>query len=149
MTPTKVATLSDLPDRKPQYALVGEVDLVVVRFDDDSLCLLRALPASRRTHGRRFCRGQEPDVRRALLGLPAGFSGVSEYANNEALPKFTSWVEGDAMCLWTPTRLPHGRWIIPQPYNRDAYLGLYADPVPWRERGTLHGPDPAICEATA
>jgi methylamine---glutamate N-methyltransferase subunit C len=29
-----VAKLSQLPDRQPAYALVGEVDLVVVRFDD-------------------------------------------------------------------------------------------------------------------
>jgi len=35
MKKTSVATLSNLPDRNPQYALVGEVDLVVVRFDDE------------------------------------------------------------------------------------------------------------------
>ncbi len=30
-----IAKLDDLKDRKPAYALVGEVDLVVVRMDDD------------------------------------------------------------------------------------------------------------------
>ena len=35
MTKTSVAKLSELPDRKPAYALVGEGDLVVVRFDDE------------------------------------------------------------------------------------------------------------------
>ena len=30
-----VAKFDALKDRKPQYALVGEVDLVVVRFDDE------------------------------------------------------------------------------------------------------------------
>ncbi len=35
MNKTAVAKLSELRDRKPAYALVGEVDLVVVRFDDD------------------------------------------------------------------------------------------------------------------
>ena len=30
----KVATWSELEDRKPAYALFGNVDLVVVRFDD-------------------------------------------------------------------------------------------------------------------
>ncbi len=29
-----VATFSDLQDRKPVYALAGEVDLVVIRYDD-------------------------------------------------------------------------------------------------------------------
>ena len=31
---TKVATWSELEDRKPAYALVGNVDLVLVRYDD-------------------------------------------------------------------------------------------------------------------
>ena len=35
MNKIAVATYSEVPDRKPQYALVGEVDLVVVRFDDE------------------------------------------------------------------------------------------------------------------
>ena len=30
----KVATWSELEDRKPAYALVANVDLVVIRFDD-------------------------------------------------------------------------------------------------------------------
>ena len=30
-----VAIYDDLKDREPAYALVGEVDLVVVRFDED------------------------------------------------------------------------------------------------------------------
>ena len=35
MNKTAIIKLDDLPDRKPKYALVGEVDLVVVRFDDE------------------------------------------------------------------------------------------------------------------
>ena len=35
MNKVSVAKLDSLEDRKPAYALVGEVDLVVVRFDDD------------------------------------------------------------------------------------------------------------------
>ena len=35
MTPHSVAKLSALKDRDPTYALVGEVDLVVVRWDDE------------------------------------------------------------------------------------------------------------------
>ena len=46
MKKTAIATYSQIPDRKPQYALVGEVDLVVVRFDDEvsvfyGRCLLK------------------------------------------------------------------------------------------------------------
>ncbi len=32
--PVEVAKWSTLPDRDPQYALVADIDLVVVRFDD-------------------------------------------------------------------------------------------------------------------
>jgi len=35
MKKTAVADWDILKDRKPEYALVGNVDLVVVRFDDD------------------------------------------------------------------------------------------------------------------
>ncbi len=35
MNKVAVAKLEDLKDRKPAYGLVGEVDLVVVRFDED------------------------------------------------------------------------------------------------------------------
>ena len=35
MNKTAIIKLDDLPDRKPKHALVGEVDLVVVRFDDE------------------------------------------------------------------------------------------------------------------
>ena len=59
MTPHSVAKLSSLKDRDPTYALVGEVDLVVVRWDDEvsvmyGRCLHRgALIAPRRTGERR------------------------------------------------------------------------------------------------
>ena len=32
---TKIATWSDLADREPTYALVANVDLVVIRYDDN------------------------------------------------------------------------------------------------------------------
>ena len=35
MTKTSVAKFADLGDREPAYALVAEVDLVVVRWDDE------------------------------------------------------------------------------------------------------------------
>ncbi|MGR3660318.1 MAG: hypothetical protein ACU0CA_03895 [Paracoccaceae bacterium] len=35
MTKMVIFKFSQLQDRKPEYAIVGEVDLVVVRFDDE------------------------------------------------------------------------------------------------------------------
>ncbi|RED12195.1 glutamate synthase-related protein [Pontivivens insulae] len=125
MTPTTVAQLSDLPDRKPAYALVGEVDLVVVRFDDEisvfyGRCLHRgALMSDGFVRGNNLiCGVHDWDYRLD--------SGVSEYANDEKLPKFESWLEGDDICVDADEI---GAWALknPQPFNRDAYLGLYAD----------------------
>ncbi len=126
MTKTKIANLSTLPDRKPQYALVGEVDLVVVRWGDEisvfyGRCLHRgALMSDGFVSGKNLmCGVHYWDYRLD--------SGVSEYANNEALPKFKSWLDGDDVLVDADEI---NAWAIenPQPYNRDAYLGLYADP---------------------
>ncbi len=125
MNKIAVATLSDLPDRKPQYALVGEVDLVVVRFDDNisvfyGRCLHRGALMS---DG--FVQGDN-----LMCGLHFWDyrldSGVSEYANEEVLPKFTSWIEDDEV-LVDADEIADWALKNPQPYNRDAYLGLYAD----------------------
>ena len=121
-----VAVWSELPDRKPQYALVDEVDLVVVRFDDEvsvfyGRCLHRgALMSDGFVSGKNLiCGVHYWDYRLD--------SGVSEYANEEVLPKFRSWVDDDK--VWVDVDEVRA-WALdhPQPYNRDAYLGLYADP---------------------
>ena len=125
MTPEKVAAWSALPDRDPHYALVGEVDLVVVRFDDDvsvfyGRCLHRgALMADGFVRGRNLiCGVHDWDYRLD--------SGVSEYANDEALPKFAAWVEGDDVLVDADEITAWGH-ANPQPFDRNAYLGLYAD----------------------
>lgn len=131
MNKTRVATLGNLPDRNPQYALVGEVDLVVVRFDDEisvfyGRCLHRgALMSDGFVRGKDLiCGVHNWDYRLD--------TGVSAYANEEKLPKFTSWVEGDDV-LVDADEIAAWADKNPQPYNRDAYLGLYAD--------TSHGTD--------
>ncbi len=125
MKKVSVASLQDLKDRKPQYALVGEVDLVVVRFDDDvsvfyGRCLHRgALMADGFVRGNNLiCGVHYWDYRLD--------SGVSEYANDEALPKFTSWIE-DGEVLVDEDEVAAWAEDNPQPFDRDAYLGLYAD----------------------
>ncbi len=126
MTPTPVATLSELSDRTPAYALVRDVDLVVVRFDDDvsvfyGRCLHRgALMADGFVRGRDLiCGVHDWDYRLD--------TGVSAYNNDEALPKFTAWVKDDQV-LVDEDEIAAWAESNPQPYDRDAYLGLYADP---------------------
>ena len=125
MNKTSIANIDDLKDRKPAYGLVGEVDLVIVKFDDEvsvfyGRCLHRgALMADGFVSGNNLmCGVHYWDYRLD--------SGVSEYANDEKLPKFSSWIEGDE--VWVDAD-EIATWALknPQPFNRDAYLGLYAD----------------------
>ncbi len=125
MTKQVVAKLSELQDRKPTYALVADVDLVVVRFDDDisvfyGRCLHRgALMSDGYVSGNNLiCGVHYWDYRLD--------SGVSEYNNSEALPKFNSWVEGDDILVDEDEVAAWAR-EHPQPFNRNSYLGLYAD----------------------
>ena len=88
----KVANWSELEDRKPSYALVGNVDLVVIRYDDKvsvlyGRCLHRgALLADGHIRGESLiCGVHNWDYRYD--------TGVSEYSNEEVLHKFTSWID--------------------------------------------------------
>ena len=126
MSNVAIARWDELADRRPAYALVGEVDLVVVRFDADvavfyGRCLHRgALLSDGFVRGRNLiCGVHDWDYRLD--------TGVSEYSNHEVLQKFRGWVEGgevlvdaDEIAAWA---LAH-----PQPFDRSEYLGLYADP---------------------
>ncbi|MDA1256543.1 MAG: glutamate synthase-related protein [Chloroflexi bacterium] len=120
-----VARWGDLQDRVPAGTLVGNVDLVVVRYGDDvsvfyGRCLHRgAMLADGHVDGQNLvCGVHDWDYRLD--------SGVSEYNNDERLPKFKAWVEnGDVLV----DRDEIGEWerANPQPYNRDEYQGAYAD----------------------
>lgn len=123
-----IAKWDALIDREPAYAMVADVDLVVVRFDEQVSVL----------YGRCLHRG-------ALLSdgyvdgdnLMCGVhywdfrvdSGVSEYNNKERLHKFAGWVEGGQVWVEEEEIQAWGE-KFPQPFNRDAYLGLYADTHP-------------------
>ncbi len=123
----KVAVWSELEDRAPAYALVAGVDLVLVRWDDRvsalyGRCLHRgALMADGHVSGANLICG--------LHGWDYRLdTGVSEYDNAEALPKFAVWVEEEDDAVYVD-EAEIGAWADrnPQPYQRDRYLGLYAD----------------------
>ncbi len=143
MKKVSVAKYDDLKDRKPAYGLVGEVDLVVVRFDDTvsvfyGRCLHRgALMSDGFVSGNNLiCGVHHWDYRLD--------SGVSEYANNEVLRKFSSWIE-DGDVLVDEDEI--NQWALenPQPFDRDAYLGLYAD----TSHGTPEEPNNALIQQYA
>ena len=121
----KVATWSQLEDRKPAYALAGEVDLVVIRYDDEisvlyGRCLHRAaLMSDGHIEGNNlFCGIHNWDYRID--------SGVSEYNNAEALHKFSAEIVDDGVFV-KKSEIDAFAQQHPQPFNRDEYLGLYQD----------------------
>jgi glutamate synthase domain-containing protein 2 len=126
MAKTKIAQLSDLKDREPAGAIVANVDLVIVKYDDAvsvlyGRCLHRgALLEDGYVEGDTlFCGVHKWDFQLN--------SGVSAYDNSEALHKFSSWVQGDDV-LVDEDEIAAWEKNNPQPYNRASYLGRYADP---------------------
>jgi len=123
--PVRIATWSELADRQPTYALVGDVDLVVTRYGDEvsvlfGRCLHRgALLSDGHVEGRNLICGVHGwDYRLD--------TGVSEYANDEALNRFSAWIEDDGVVVDADEI---AAWAVdhPQPFDRTAYQGLYAD----------------------
>ncbi len=126
-TKAKVAIWSELADRRPAYALVAGVDLVVIRYDDRvsvlyGRCLHRgALLADGHVEGHNLiCGLHDWDYRLD--------TGVSEYHNEEALQRFDAWVDPVDDAVYVDENEVAG-WVDnhPQPYDRESYLGLYAD----------------------
>jgi glutamate synthase domain-containing protein 2/nitrite reductase/ring-hydroxylating ferredoxin subunit len=126
MNKLAVKNWDDLQDRAPVHALVANVDLVIVRFDD-SVSVLYGRCAHR---GALMADGQI-DGDNLICGVHGWDyrvdTGVSEYNNNETLPKFNAWVDAgqvfvdqDEIAAWASKH--------PQPYQRDAYQGPYQDP---------------------
>jgi glutamate synthase domain-containing protein 2/nitrite reductase/ring-hydroxylating ferredoxin subunit len=127
MNRVSVGVWDDLQDRKPAYALVAGVDLVVVRFDDQISVL----------YGRCAHRGalmSDGHVRggNLICGVHGWDyrldTGISEYKNSETLDKFSAWVE-DGQVWVDEDEIRDWAARHPQPYNRDSYQGLYQDPT--------------------
>src|SRR5580704_6108734 len=125
MNKVAVAEWSTLADRAPAYALVANVDLVVIRYGDRASVL----------YGRCHHRGALladgfVDGDNLICGLHDWDyridTGISEYNNGEALAKFACWIENGEV-LVDAEEIAAWERRHPQPFRRDAYLGLYAD----------------------
>ena len=125
MKKIKIASLSELKEKTPAYALVANTDLVVIKHEKEVSVL----------YGRCLHRG-------ALLAdgyiegenLVCGLhfwdycykSGISSYKNEDRLHKFTSFIEGEDVKV-SEDEITSWELDNPQPYQRDEYLGLYQD----------------------
>jgi glutamate synthase domain-containing protein 2 len=124
----KTLKLTDVQDRTPTHFQVHGVDLVIVKYDEKvsvlyGRCLHRgALLSDGHIEGDNLICG--------LHGWDYRFdTGVSEYNNDEKLYKFKSeikegyiWVDDIEVKQFHKTH--------PQPFNREEYLGQYADTHP-------------------
>jgi glutamate synthase domain-containing protein 2/nitrite reductase/ring-hydroxylating ferredoxin subunit len=133
MNKTAVARWADLEPAKPAYALVANVDLVVIRWPEP---VEEGEPGVSVLYGRCLHRG-------ALLAdghvrgddLICGVhhwdyryrTGVSAYNPKERLASFAAWVEDGR--VWVDAgEIAAWERDNPQAYDREAYLGLYDDP---------------------
>ncbi len=116
----------ELADRAPEYALVADVDVVVVRFDD-AVSVLYGRCAHR---GALMADGHVagPNLICGVHGWDYRLdTGISEYNNRETLAKFSAWVE-DGQVWVDEDEIAEWARAHPQPFQRDAYQGLYQDP---------------------
>lgn len=125
---TKTIAFNELEDRAPVHHQVNGLDLVIIKYDKNvsilyGRCLHRgALMADGYVDGDNLICG--------LHGWDYRYdTGVSEYNNKEVLHKFKSeirdeyvWVDEDEINAFIVDK--------PQPFNRDEYLGQYADTHP-------------------
>jgi len=126
-TRSRVATWSELLDREPAYALVANVDLVVIRFDDQVAVM----------YGRCHHRGalladghiDGPNLICGVHGWDYRYdTGVSEYNNDEALHRFAAEIDPAGDAVWVDVgEVETFAEANPQPYRRDEYLGTFQD----------------------
>ncbi len=127
MNKVSIASFSELEPLQPAYAVVANVDLVIIRWkDEDQASVL---------YGRCLHRGAlmsdgNVDGDNLICGLHNWDynykTGVSSYNSSERLHPFKSWLDNDH--IWVD-KDEIKAWAVdnPQPYDRDAYQGLYKD----------------------
>jgi methylamine---glutamate N-methyltransferase subunit C len=127
MKKTQIAKWNELEPLKPAYALVANVDLVIIRWKDEQQVSV--------LYGRCMHRGVllsdgYIDGQNLICGVHhwdyCYKTGVSSYNPSERQHRFQAWVEENA--VWVDED-EIKTWEIdnPQAYNREAYQGLYAD----------------------
>ena len=127
-SPHSLCPFDSLAEKTPSHQLVHGLDLVVIRYGDEvsvlyGRCLHRgALLSDGHIEGHNLICG--------LHGWDYRYdTGVSEYNNEEFLHKFASEIrEGQ---VWVDAaEIKEYLVKYPQPFNRDQYLGAYADTHP-------------------
>ena len=115
MKPVVVKRWDELADRTPAHALVADVDLVVVRSDQAVTVLY-----GRCAHRGALMADGYVDGDNLMCGLHHWDyrleTGVSEYNNSEALPKFNAWMD-DGQVFVDEDEIADWARAHPQPYR--------------------------------
>jgi nitrite reductase/ring-hydroxylating ferredoxin subunit len=127
MNKIAIADFEELEPLKPAYALAEDVDLVVIRWKErDEVSVL---------FGRCLHRGallsdgciKGDDLVCGLHDWDYSYrTGVSSYNPSERLQRFTCWLQ-DGKVWVDEDEIRDWAKDNPQPYDRDAYQGLYKD----------------------
>ena len=130
MTKSKIeiAKLSDLKEKQPAYALVRNTDLVIIKHEKGISVL----------YGRCHHRGAllsdgHIEGKNLICGVHGWDyrydTGISEYNNDEQLHKFKEYIDGNILSVDEHEIIEFEK-NHPQPFDRTAYLGTYADTHP-------------------
>ena len=127
MKKTTIANWSDLKPLKPLYALVASVDLVIIRWPEEKQVSVLYGRCAHRGALMSDGRIQGDNIICGLHNWDYCYkTGVSSYNPSEKLHRFNAgvdknqvWVDEDEINDWAVDN--------PQPYNREAYQGLYKD----------------------
>lgn len=125
MTPFAIADWKNLQDRQPFGATVRNVELVIVRFDDEH----RVLYGRCQHRGALMADGyiSGDDIICGVHSWDYQFrTGISAYNNSERLHRFTSWLEDDQVFV-DVDEITAWEEQNPQAYNNDSYQGRYQD----------------------
>ncbi len=123
-----IAQFDTLPNRQPVGAKVGNLDLVLIRSDETVSILYGRCPHRGALLADGSVVGQ--NLICGLHGWDFRFdTGVSEYNNEEALPKFTAHIADNQVQVDSIELATYERHH-PQPFRAEEYLGAYADTHP-------------------
>ncbi|MBW1845377.1 MAG: Rieske 2Fe-2S domain-containing protein [Deltaproteobacteria bacterium] len=128
MNKVRITTLDEIDPPTPAHALIADVDLVIVRWpDEDEVTVL---------YGRCLHRGallsdgevQGENLICGVHGWDYRFrTGVSAHTNEDVLHRFSHWIE-DGEIFVDEDEVREWERCHPQPFDRSAYQGAYADP---------------------
>ena len=124
----KLVKIQSLEEKKPAYALAENTDLVLIKYGDNISVL----------YGRCQHRGalmsdgiiEGDNIVCGLHNWNYRYNtGISSYNNSEKLHKFSEVIEGGYVCV-AREEIRTFEKSNPQPFQRDAYQGIYADTHP-------------------